>query len=396
MSKGLQWTRPSWWKPDADGNPGQPPAVMRGLGESKFPSAAATYEATPERQAERAREEKQKKEGLAAVRQERERQEKVAAGVLEGDGAGGGGGDGGQGSGMAASAGEAKGPIRAAGDSLGAGRAVRNIGSAGQGAGGGSAAAAAGGGGGVIAAVRTSLDDPSAGAPSLSLRLFGSDKSTELFNTLAEELNSDNAYVVEVKLRRLDGGGEITLRLDQPEPLDGWDDWAESGQFELFVEMEQAGDDGRPRGPAVIGGKKRGGARASQAAESVAGGGAGVGVFVDKYAGMSDIEIMLIEEAEAEEAEVQAAFERGDRSWVGEIWAPRASASDSGDFFDSEAVFKKVKRVYLAVAPAPHNPCHAPPAAQPLEAESHSALVAPATTRLPRSTMPIFCLRAAL
>ena len=56
--------------------------------------------------------------------------------------------------------------------------------------------------------------------------------------------------------------------------------------------------------------------------------------------GMSELEALVAMEALAEQAEADAAFLRGDRDWVGDIWKPRAAESGSGDVFDSEIVYR--------------------------------------------------------
>ena len=203
---------------------------------------------------------------------------------------------------------------------------------------------------GVIAGVRTSLDEP--GAPvGFSLRLFAGDSHAAIFNTVASELNSESAKVTEVTLSRTDGGSSITLKVDSSNELQGWPQWAESGRFELFATMVLDSGSGRSS-PATVGGKSRGGAsqqkraamkekdremvrlRAEQEAMEMRGDGA-------DGSPMTDLEALLVMEADAEEQAIEEAMDRGDRSWVGEIWSGRAAESQSGDFFDSDAVFKR-------------------------------------------------------
>ena len=215
---------------------------------------------------------------------------------------------------------------------------------------------------GVVAGVRTSLDEPGE-PPSFSLRLYPGDEHAAVFTSVADELNDETNAVASVTLRRLDGGAEITISREGSEKLEGWPDWALNGQFELFAEISSR-DDGGGRGspaPGTMGGIARGGAskqkrQAAKAAQKDAdrkrfeaeakkvsrGEGDDDGDGDDGGGGeMTDLEKLLVMEAEAEEDAIEQAMDRGDRNWVGSIWAPRAEDSSSGDFFDSDAVFKR-------------------------------------------------------
>ena len=253
-------------------------------------------------------------------------------------------------------------------------------------------------GGGVIAPVRTSIDGSSAAPPSFLLRLKSGDEHKELFNSISDEINGEKAWMTELTLRRLDAGQHITIRADSRDSLSGWPEWAESGQFELFVTIQTAadGDNGGGEGKReghgqaedwalAVGGKKRGTSRSraggggsgtgggdgSRAGDGGDGDGGGDGGGSSRGGGggrgsphasgnggggpkpggelggsgvppkLSDLDALLEMQAEEEKVQAEASIARGSNDWIGEIWAPRAADASSGDFFDSETVYQK-------------------------------------------------------
>lgn len=259
------------------------------------------------------------------------------AGGSRGGGKGGGGKDG---AGAGGSAGGGAGAEADAGGSAGAG--------AGAEAGAGANAGTNDGSGdddtaldGVTAAVRTSLDKAGPGRsgpppPSFSMFLTGFDCYSDVFAAVAEELDSKSAHVGALALRRLDGDfEELVLSPDALDTLDGWPEWALTGEFELFATME-VGD--RASAPVSIGGRRRGGGREKRSGTAGSGDESGDGEHVVE---LSELEQLLIEDAKKQEAALDLAIAAGDRAWIGRIWAPRAEESASNDYFDNEKVYEK-------------------------------------------------------